>query len=54
MATPVEKTPDKAEGYSEHTVKYHVYRPDKFYRWVWDEHDGYTTSITHDHADAYM
>lgn len=27
---------------------------DQFYRWVWDEYDGYTTDVTHDHADAYL
>lgn len=26
---------------------------DVFYRWVWNEEDGYTTQITTDHADRY-
>jgi len=27
---------------------------DQFYRWVWDQEDGYTTNLTHDHADNYL
>jgi integrase len=48
------KEPDHATGYSESTVKRDAYRLDQFYRWVWDQEDRYTTSITHDHADAYV
>jgi integrase len=45
----------KVEGYSEATINRRAMNLDMFYRWVWDNHtDGYTTKITHDHAQAYM
>jgi hypothetical protein len=47
------KNPAKAEGYALATVENTAYRADKVYRWVWERHDGYTTNITHDHADDY-
>ncbi len=47
------KDPKKAEGYARTTVKNRAHRMDQFYRWVWDR-DGYTTNVTHDHADAYL
>jgi integrase len=47
------KDPSTATGYSSSTVRYHVYRLDKFYRWVWDR-EGYTTEVTQEHADEYM
>ncbi|UPV73956.1 site-specific integrase [Halorussus limi] len=47
------KDPKKAEGYARTTVKNRAHRMDQFYRWVWDQ-DGYTTNVTHDHADAYL
>jgi len=50
----VGKNPESAEGYERATVKTRVYRMDQFYRWVWDEEGGYTTRITHDHADSYL
>jgi len=50
----VGKDPDRGEGYSPHTVNGRAYRTDKFYRWVWEEYDGYTTNVTHDHADAFL
>ena len=51
----VGKDPDKAEGYAQQTVQARAYRIDVFYRWIWTElHDGYTTTITHEHADEYM
>lgn len=46
--------PKKAEGYAEATVKNRIYRMDQFYRYVWDSEGGYTTTVTHDHADAWM
>lgn len=46
--------PDTREGYAHGTVKPRAARMDLFYRWVWEEFDGYTTAITHEHADAYM
>ena len=47
------KNPEKAEGYSHHTVEIRAYRLDKFYRWVWQQR-GYTTVMTHDDADTYL
>ena len=47
------KRPEYGEGYSHAVVKNTAYRTDLFYRAVWDE-DGYTTVITHDHADRYV
>ena len=48
------KNPAQAEGYARATINNTAQRLDAFYRWVWDEFDGYTTDITHDHADAYV
>ena len=48
------KNPEKKEGYSESTIKPHAYRIDRFYRFVWEAEDGYTTEITLDHADKYI
>lgn len=48
------KDPEKAEGYSEYTVRDTMYRTDQFYRWVWDREDGYTMNVTTDHADEYL
>jgi len=48
------KNPEKAEGYADETVYQRAYRLDRFYQYVWDEEDRYTTQITIDHADAYM
>ena len=48
------KNPDRAEGYAEGTVKPRSYRMDRFYRFVWDNEGGYTTNVTHDHADSWM
>ena len=48
------KEPRKANGYALGTVKPRAYRMDQFYRWVWEQEGGYTTSVTHDHADAWM
>lgn len=47
------KEPAKAEGYANATAKNTAERLDRFYRWVWDD-EGYTTDITHAHADAYV
>jgi site-specific recombinase XerD len=27
---------------------------DRFYRWVWDRENGYTTQVSHWHADQYL
>lgn len=48
------KNPDSAEGYAFQTVKARAYRMDLFYRWVWQQEDGYTVNVTHDHADGWM
>jgi integrase len=40
-------------GYAQGTVKPRAFRMDQFYRWVWDQ-SGYTTHVTHDHADQYL
>jgi site-specific recombinase XerD len=49
------KDPRKANGYSKSTVKTRAHRMDQFYRWVWQHlTEGYTTNVTHDHADAWM
>jgi len=48
------KNPPQAEGYAHATIKNTAQRLDSFYRWVWGEFGGYTTDVTHDHADAYM
>jgi integrase len=47
------KNPTKAEGYAFETARRRAHQLDRFYRWVWDREDGYTTRITHDHADAF-
>ncbi|MFP9061738.1 tyrosine-type recombinase/integrase [Natrialbaceae archaeon A-chndr2] len=48
------KDPDRAEGYAYETVRQRAYKLDKFYRWVWETEDGYTLSITTEHADQYI
>lgn len=48
------KDPEKVDGYAHETVKSTAQRLDRFYRWVWDEYEGYTTEITHEYADAFM
>lgn len=40
------KDPRNATGYSTSTVKRDAYRIDQFYRWVWEQEDGYTTAVT--------
>jgi len=48
------KDPESAEGYAKSTARVRASRADQFYRWVWDQEDHYTTTVTHDHADKYM
>lgn len=48
------KAPAKARGYSEDTIRVRAGHIDRFYRWVWDERETYTTHVTHSNADAYM
>ena len=48
------KDPEKAEGYATSTVENRASRMDQFYRWVWEQEDGYTSNLTHDHGDGYL
>lgn len=49
------KDPEKVEGYSEYTVKRSLYHIDRFHRFVWKNlEDGYTLTLTTDHADEFM
>ena len=48
------KDPRKAEGYATSTVENRASRMDQFYRWVWEQEDGYTSNLTHDHGDGYL
>lgn len=47
------KDPETAEGYAHDTTRQRSYRLDKFYRWVWEQEDGYTLHVTTEHADEY-
>jgi len=48
------KSPKNAVGYSRSTVRRTAYRTDQFNRWLWNNKDGYTSSISHGDADEYM
>ena len=48
------KTPEEGDGYAFQTVSNRAYRMDMFYRWVWKQEDGYTTDVTHQHADSWL
>jgi len=48
------KDPEKHVGYATTTIETRSKRMDYFYRWVWDEIDGYTANISTDHADGYL
>lgn len=48
------KDPARATGYAHTTVKYRSHRMDQFYRWVWEQEDGYTANLTHEHGDAWL
>ncbi len=47
------KRPEKGEGYAFGTVKPRSYRMDQFYRWVWEQENGYTANIKPSHADQW-
>ena len=47
------KSPSEGTGYSESVVENTAYRLSKIYRWVWEQ-QGYTSRLTHDHADEYI
>ena len=48
------KDPDRGEGYSETTIRNRADNLDAIYRWVWEQEDGYTTNLTHEHANQYI
>lgn len=48
------KNPVKYEGNSEDGADNYMRRLDQFYRWVWQEYDGYTTHITHEQANEFV
>lgn len=48
------KDPTEPEGYARGVVEQRAGTHDKFARWVWDREGGYTTDVTHKHADAYL
>jgi site-specific recombinase XerD len=48
------KEPKKAEGYALGTVKPRAYRVDQFYRWIWEQGEGYTTQLYQDYADTWV
>lgn len=48
------KNPAEREGYSRDTIKVYATIHDAFMRRVWVDHGGYTTAVTHDHADNYI
>jgi hypothetical protein len=50
----VGKHPERAEGYAKATVRQVSYHSDTFYRWVWDDRDGYTTTVDETDTDGYM
>lgn len=45
---------DVPEGYSQSTAERRAKYLDRFYRMVWNAEGRYTTTITHDHADAFI
>ena len=48
------KDPKMADGYARSTVSNRAHRMDQFYRWVWEREGGYTSTVTHEHADEYL
>jgi hypothetical protein len=48
------KNPRKARGYAFETVQQRLYRLDKFYRFVWDARDRFTTELDREDADEWM
>ena len=48
------KQPDCGEGYAKTTMETRASRINQFYRWVWEYEGGYTSSLTHEHADGYL
>ena len=50
----VGKDPEYAEGYAKETVRQASYKTDKFYRWLWEQRERYTTELSPSDADEYM
>lgn len=50
----VGKDPGEYEGYSDDAADNYLSRLDQVHRWVWSEFGGYTTQITHEHADEFV
>jgi integrase len=48
------KNPKRADGYAPITVKQRLFRLDRFYRFVWDEHDTFTIDVGTAEADNWM
>ncbi len=48
------KNPAKGEGYAFGTVQPRSYRMDQFYRWVWEQEDGYTANVQPEHGDEWL
>lgn len=48
------KQPDKGQGYAWDTTRCRAYNTDIFYRWVWQQHDKYTTQIDRNDANEYF
>lgn len=42
------------KGYATETVRRRLIYQDMIYRWLWDDHGGYTTQLTQDHLDAFI
>jgi hypothetical protein len=47
------KAPEKLEGYAHDMYYTYANVIDQFHRFVWDETDGFTLDLTHEHADEY-
>lgn len=48
------KDPERGEGYADTTVRNRADNLDAIYRWVWEQEDGYTTHLNHEHANQYV
>lgn len=48
------KDPQKVNGYSESTMGNRAARVDQFFRWLWNQGDGYTTVVEHEDGDGYL
>jgi site-specific recombinase XerD len=48
------KDPEKLDGYAHDTSRNYASILDKFYRWCWNQNEGYTTDIPHEDADQYL